>query len=195
MEKVKEFLKKRKWLIAVGISILSILYIISVTQIPSNKKVAPSATPSTNKIASFKSLVPGTATENDVNNALGNPISTTFTDGDKVNEYKSTVENIPNSAYFSNDKMVLFKETIGSNDNVTADTVMKTYGVSPNLLYTNIPNSSFNLYVYPSNGIAYVGHEDGTLFEIWYFQPTTIDEVLKTWGKDYSLNPSTQMVQ
>ena len=88
--------------------------------------------------------------------------------------------------------MSLIKEIVNSNDNIDASFVTNSYGIAPNMLYEDLSNSVFNLYVYPQNGIAYLGAADGTLKEIWYFQQTKLDDFIKNWGTGFSIDPPSQ---
>jgi len=59
------------------------------------------------------------------------------------------------------------------------------------VLYSQAPNASFDLFVYPANGIAYLGHSDGTILEIWYFPPVeNIDMFIENYGQGYGKEPS-----
>lgn len=149
----------------------------------------PSPTPINNSVATFGSLKPGVSTANDVINVLGRPIDTKNENGQTVSEYKSTNQYRFNQVTFVNGTATLIKEIVNSNDNKDASIITSIYGTAQKVLYEKLPSSVFNLYVYPGNGIAYLGAADGTLKEIWYFQPTTIDSFITDWGQDFSKTP------
>lgn len=192
MTKIMEFFKKNSWIwivIIVFVAIVGDYYLQKV-------RLQPSTTPTPiAQTASFKSIVPGISSESDLNKALGTPLKTTTQGGQTIDEYKSTSQYRNTIAIIQNGKVYLIKEVVSATDTTKADYITNTYGVAPNVLYENSPNSTFNLYVYPANGIAYLGHKDGTLQEIWYFQPTTIDNFKTLWASDYLTSPSTRILQ
>lgn len=193
MKKVIDFIKRNSWIwivVVVAAAYIGDLYL----QKKLNPQVGPTPTPVA-QIASFKSITPGISTELDLNKILGTPVKTVISGNEKIDEYKSTSELRLHSAIIENGKVVFIKEIISANDTTTASSITDIYGKAQNILYSKLPNSTFNLYAYPSNGIAYLGHADGTLLEIWYFQPTTVDNLLQTRATDYSLTPSTEILQ
>jgi hypothetical protein len=190
MKKILLIIKKY-WFLPL-ISLAAIAYIANLL-IKSSTPANP-LTPSSQE-ASFGSITPGIATQNDVNKILGMPLKTTQQQGQTINEYKSSVNLLPHTAYFTNNTLTVFKEIVSSVDKKDSSSITNIYGVAPNVLYSKSPNSSFNLYVYPSNGLAYIGHVDGTLLETWYFQPTTIENFMSKLAPDYLLSPPTEIVQ
>lgn len=161
-----------------------VLYIInSLLKPPAT--INPSPTP-VNKVATFGTIIPGASTEKDVSSVWGRPISTNEEGSQKTSEYKSTNQYRFNQAIFTNGTANLIKEIINSNDNKDASSITSVYGTAQDILYEKLPSSVFSLYVYPQNGIAYLGASDGTLKEIWYFQPTTIDRFIADWGQNFS---------
>lgn len=177
-----KFIKKYWLLILLGI--IPILFIINKALETKLTEIPPSSPPTSN-VASYKSLIPGESTENDVNNLLGYPVKVDQTDSVKIAEYKSTNPYRNHIVEFENKQISLIKEVVNKEDNKNADSIKSKYGLAPYILYNQYPTSTFNLYVYPKNGIAYLGHEDGTLLEIWYFKPIEIDEFINKWGKGY----------
>lgn len=172
----------------------AVLYVAKLIIVPTQTKISSSPTPSS-QVASFRSITPGVSTETDLKTLLGTPIKTTVDKNQNIDEFKSTSELRRHIAIVQSGKVIFFKEIVSAYDKTTAKDIINIYSVAPNILFNKLPNSTFNLYVYPSNGIAYIGHIDGTLLEIWYFQPTTIDDFTSKWGQDYSTSPNTEMVQ
>lgn len=80
-----------------------------------------------------------------------------------------------------------FKEIITSSENKTPRDLINVYGDTQNILYGNDAINGIFLYVYPDKGIAYLGNKSSnTLFEIWYFEPTTMDTFITNWASGYS---------
>jgi hypothetical protein len=192
MNKIVPFLKKYWW--AVIIFIVSVSYVgFGYLRTPGQTPVATSSTSPVSQIATFGSIRPGYNTENDLSKILGTPLSQSSSSGQLNLNYKSTSINSDrqDSAVVQNGKVIFVKEIVPSTDKRDASSITSIYGTASDILYSKLPDSSFNLYVYPANGIAYLGHPDGTLQEIWYFQPTTIQNFLVTWGRDYtSIQPT-----
>lgn len=186
MNKIKIFLKKYFWvwiLIIVTIAIIGDAFL-------QNAKTKPVfvATP-VPQVASYKSIVPGVATEAYLNKILGTPLKTTISGSVKTDEYTANNTLRHHIAIVQGQKVTFIKEIVSSSDTITTKDLISIYGVAPNILYSKLPNSTFNLYVYPANGIAYLGHKDGTLLEIWYFVPTSMNNFIDLWGQDYQTSP------
>src|SRR5258706_2880693 len=186
MKKLTGFIKK--YWILIMLVLAGILYVINFFLKGPISPVTPTPTP-INKIAAFGSLIPGVSNENDVLNVLGRPIDTKTENGLVTSQYKSTNQYRFNKVIFTNGTTKLIKEIVNSNDNKDASSITSIYGAPQYTLYEKLSNSVFNLYVYPQNRIAYLGATDGTLKEIWYFEPTTIDNFIKDWGQDFETTP------
>lgn len=182
MKKIFIFIKKY-WLIGLVV-VAVILYVVNLfIKGNTNFNPSPSATPGA---ATYKSLIPGVSTSNQVSTVLGIPIDTKTTSNQTVSEYSSTNKNRFHEVTFTNGVTALIKEVVNSNDNVESTYITDIYGVAPYILYNKIDNNPFNLYIYPQYGISYLGGGDDTVLEIWYFQPTTIDDFTKNWGTGFS---------
>lgn len=193
MNKLFNFIKRKKIFILAFVSTVSIIFIF--TKVNSNKKNVDNIQPSTNtssEVAKFKEIVPGnTYKEEEINKTLGAPVSSTLSGEVKINNYPSSNEYRTNDIEFINGEVDFIKEVVNLDDNRTAEDIRKIYGVTEYVLYENVSDSYFNLYVYPKNGIAYLGHNDGTILEIWYFKPTDINTFKSKWASSYSDKPFT----
>lgn len=192
MQKIISFIKKY-WILLFTV-LAAVLYIAKLIIVPAQTKVSPSPTPS-DQVASYKSIVPGVSTEADLKTLLGTPVKTTIDKNQSTDEFKSTSELRRHIATIQNGKVTFFKEIVSSNDKTTANDIINIYGSATDVLYSKLPNSVFKLYVYPQNGIAYIGASDGTLLEIWYFKPIDISNFISQWGQEYSTSPNTEVVQ
>lgn len=194
MNKIINFIKNKKIAFIGLISIFSIVFIfIKVNSSTPNdmKDVIPTSIPS-NKVASFNEIVPGKTNTERINELLGYPIESTKSGDLDISGYK-TQNQYRNHKVYSQEGLaeLIIEEIIDSSKN--ADDIRKIYGIAPEILYEKTPLSTFNLYIYPSNGIAYLGHKDGTITEIWYFVPATIEDFITKWGSDYSKEPSKEI--
>lgn len=191
MKKVFIFIKNYWVLIFVLLAIaLSIFNRLFVTKKPQ----ATSSTPVSKAVANYKSIVPGSTTQDKVNELLGFPVKTEGENGNLVAEYRSSNEYRNNVVMYKNGVASLIKEMVITSNDKDTSSITEQYGTAQYTLYDSDPTSVFNLHVYPSNGIAYLGADDGNLLEVWYFKPTTIEDFIKTWAEDYSVNKSTKSV-
>lgn len=194
MIKIFEFIKNKKLILITIISMSSLIFIVYKINNDQDKIIqgTPISSPISG-IANFEEIIPGKTSIERINELLGKPLSSTSSGDLDVSNYKST-NQYRNHRVYSKDGLaeLVIEEVI--NKSKTAKDIQKIYGVAPESLYSQSPNSSFKLYIYAGKGIAYLGHVDGTILEIWYFVPTTIDNFIETWGKDYSKVRSTENV-
>ena len=183
-----EIVKRKKFFILGVISLISIVFILFKTS--STKQVTTKPTPfSTNKIADFKSIVPNQTSLDRINELLGYPVETRK-DGDfTINEYRSTNKYRNHTIEIKKGLAIFIRQEIISGEQKASD-IQKIYGLAPYMLYSQAASATFNLFVYPNNGIAYLGHKDGTILEIWYFSPTTIEDFINNYGDGYGYEPS-----
>lgn len=189
MGKIKNYIKTHKEIVVIIIIAALLVANQFIKENPNGSVSTPSVTPVELKPVSYKSITPGTSSESQLNKDLGTPINKKEDNGQTILEFKSTNQYRNNEAIVENGKVVFIKEIVNFEDNKKSDSITKVNGQAPYTLYESKPNSSFNLYVYPNKGLAYLGHPDGTLLEVWYFVPvSTIQDFVSKWGKDYSFN-------
>ena len=187
MTKITEFIRKRRLFIFISAIIIPTLLIFFVLK--NEKKPTISITTTTpvpnDKTASFNNIVPGETSQERINELLGFPLNTEDKDGKTFLDYKTSNQYRNHTIVIKNGIVILIKEIVNKEDNINADIIREKYGVAPNILYEQKFSSTFDLYVYPGNGIAYLGHQDGTILEVWYFQPTDIDNFIESWANNY----------
>jgi hypothetical protein len=193
MGKVFNFIKK--YWVLILIALMLVLVIIDKFIIPDKKVSQTVSTPKSNRVADYKSIQPGKSKLEEINSLLGYPIEQSEKDGNIIAEYRSSSNYRNNLVTVQNGVATLIKEIVTATDNKKSQDIIQEYGEAPFVLYDQKPSSTFNLYVYPTNGIAYLGHEDGTLLEVWYFQPIDIDSFISTWAKDYSKEKTTETLK
>lgn len=187
MQKIKELLQKKPILKTVLVFLVITLGFIFFNQTKEKKVTVPTQTSTSSEIATFEGISPGTAfNEDEINEKLGFPVSTKEEkDGVEVSDYRSTNEYRNNQLKIQNGTIKFIREVVNLDAKKSSEDIIKTFGISTYVLYNKDSSSVFDLYVYPNNGIAYLGHEDGTLLEIWYFQPTDINNFIETWATNY----------
>lgn len=193
MNKIISYLKVKKIIILATVSLLATVFI--VIQINRNKKekINNVPAPKTNiQVASYKEIMTGDQfNEDKINNLLGFPTESTSSGEIKINKYRSSNEYRTNELMIKNGVVDFIREVVNPKDNKNANDIRNTYGVADAILYERSSNSYFNLYVYFKNGIAYLGHDDGGVLEIWYFKPTGIDSFIQNYAPNYQKTPFT----
>lgn len=169
--------KSRKILLVVVLVALATFYLRP-------KLTAPIENVPGTKGASYDTLVPGFSSKSDAIEKLGAPLN--GPDSPSL-EFKSSNPNLPHEVIIANDKVVFIKEIIKVEGGKTSNDIIELYGEALKVLYGPDSIHGFNLYVYPDKGIAYLGHiKEPLLLEIWYFQPTTLQEFKAKWASGYS---------
>lgn len=177
---------KFSYLLGLGIFILIIAVFVYLFI---NKKPVNNNTKSNPNQVIFKNITPGLSDQKDLEKNLGKPSDVKIDGNEIINLYKVDKDLRMDSAIISNNKVIFIKQIVSPENPVKADQFTQKYGKSTEILYENSPNSVFSLYTYPQNGFAFLGAEDGTLLEIWYFIPTTFENFKKTWGQGYLTKP------
>ncbi|KKS96218.1 MAG: hypothetical protein UV71_C0001G0092 [Microgenomates group bacterium GW2011_GWC1_43_13] len=173
------------------ISVISIGYIILVSLPKGNLQKKTSSIPKTG--ASYNDLTPGVSTIDDVQKTLGTPVKETQNDAVTLLEYESSNPNFNNEFNLRSGVLYFVKQQVTESDKISITNINEKYGSYEYVLYGPLSTSSFNLYVYPNKGVAYVGNQySGIVFEIWYFPPTTIEDFKTQYASDYTetLRPS-----
>lgn len=183
--------KYKKAIVVIAIVVFS-LFIIFLNIGDKEKKPEVVTSQTENKIISLKNIVPGKTSVEKINELLGTPIESTKSGSLDIYNYKSSNQYRQHQVYSKDGLSELIVEEIVNGEKTSYD-IQRIYGAPPEILYEKTLTSFFNLYVYPNNGIAYLGHEDGTILEVWYFVPTKIEDFISKWGSGFSREPSKEI--
>ena len=179
------FSSKKVWAIILLILLIIIVIIFTNTNYNTNN---PPPTPfDSSKQTDFKGIKPGTTNQENLNEILGTPKDSKNTGLQDLLSYASSNEYRDHEVITENGKVVFIKEIINEDNNINTETLINKYGNPQYTLYDQRPNSVFNLYVYTDLGLAYLGHEDKTILEIWYFIPMSLADFNYKWAPNYSL--------
>ncbi len=194
MNKIITFLKEKKLILLAIISVLSIILIVSLTNKKNEETNNPTPTTQSNtQITRYKDISTGEVfNEDKINNLLGFPTESTSSGEIKINKYRSSNEYRMNELMIKNGEVDFIREVVNPDDNKNANDIRDTYGVADVILYEKYSDSILDLYVYSNSGIAYLGHIDGGIFEIWYFKPTDIDSFIENYAPNYQKTPFTE---
>lgn len=172
--------KKILTIFLVFLSTVSVVFIVVKTR---QNKTTTTPLPKNTAQAIYKSITPGLSTTKDVTELLGNPVKSE----ENLSEYTSQSPNRNNKISFENNTVSIVKEIITYKDNKRTTDVIEIYGVAEKILYGPDAEAGFFLFVYPSNGLAYIGNPMGkTLLEIWYFPPMDINDFKTKYASEYS---------
>ena len=176
----------KKKLITLGAVILALLSMFFLYLLTTRK---PNTLPSQAiPNVSFKSLVPGESTEEDVIDLLGNPkIEGVDRDNGHLLEFDSDSSVYNNQITLDNGVVDIIKEIVTLKNPKYADGIKRFYGEPKYVLYGSDSYAGFNLYVYAESGVAYLGNPDsGLLLQIWYFPSTTYEMFKEKYASEYS---------
>jgi len=187
MRKLLSTFLKYKFVVLILVVLISAVVLARTTPIEEKLTTAPQGG------ASYKSIVPGISSEKEVIDKLGNPLNTKTEADKKILEYQSTSPFVPHKFTLENNTVILVKEIVTLEDKISSQVLKQKYGEPPYKLFDQTSYSStFFLFVYPEKGIAYLGHQDGTVIEVWYFQPTNLNTFMQKYAPNYSLNLPVQ---
>lgn len=183
--KLLTYIKNNKYLTLLLVSILSVLLIYYLIQ---RNSTSSQNTPKY-QIVKYSNLTLGISTRNDVIKEIGQP-QKEYDEGQfKYLEYETSNPNFNDIFKFKSGSLTYIKKIIPLNDNTTFSEMVEKHGIAEAILYG--PGSSIGLYLYsyPTQGIAFLGHQvSGLLTEIWYFEPTNYEFFRQNYTDGYSDN-------
>lgn len=175
---------------ALILTFLILIIVLGFFIVKNSKKEPPQIS---TKGPEYNGLTPGGSNKSDVTSKLGTPLKETLDGNNLTLEYKSQSNpNFNNEYLLRSDSLVFVKQYVTASDNIFITDIAKKYGTYEHVLYGNKSQNGFDLYVYPSKGIAYIGHQQaGIVLEIWYFQPTDLTNFVNNFAADYSETPES----
>lgn len=181
----KIFTKKFLYLLLISLSLTATIFIISKVY---NNSLGSRGTPTPSPFSTqidFQKIIPGVSSKSDVISLLGKPL---IEEGNTI-EYKSSSPNFNHQVIFDQEKVSFVKEivTLKEKDTKKAQNIIKVYGEPKKMFFGPDAEAGFYLFVYPENGVAYIGHpESGMLLEIWHFPPTDMESFVNKYAQGYS---------
>lgn len=178
---------RKKFQKIINFSFLLLIFLSFVAYIVYKNKITDKNIPAIPEGVSYLSIFPGLTKETEMQKIMGNPLNISTNDKQKIYEYSSLSKFRNNEVITSDGTVDFIREIVTSNGKMVKD-ITSLYGEPEYFLYQMSELNIFNLYVYPSKGLAYVANLGGYILEIWYFTPTTIDDFVSKWGEGYSFN-------
>ena len=190
---VLNYLKNHKFLVFVLFVVIFTIALGVLFTSTFNSDTKPSEVKKPQNQASYKSISPGISTKEEVIDMLGEPKKEEENNSKTRLEYISETLARNHEVITENETVVFIKEIITINENRSTKEITDKYGNTEYILYGQHSAVDIYLYIYPEAGIAYEGDPaDGTIIEIWYFEPTTFENFKQTWGKNHSPSPPIQ---
>lgn len=121
---------------------------------------------------------------------LGQPVRDIQENNNETLFYNSTSKTRSDQIIIEGGVVVMIKKMISYGDPEKISDINNVYGLSKYSLYGPDSEGGNKLYVYPDNGIAYIGKPQfDTLEEIWHFVPMSIKDFREKWAPNYSDTP------
>lgn len=156
-------------LLAIGLTTLVVISLIS------RDKTSPQSTAG---VAWQDTVVPGSTTKEELEAKLGPPKEVTEENGQLTYAYESGSEFLPHTVSFDDNKVTLVKEKIIAGEQNTLDLFRQKYGPEDTQLYEDQPTSLAGYFWGELGLLIFANKIDGTIFEIWYFPPTSYQQFL-----------------
>lgn len=177
--------KRKIVLIITFLFILIFVYLIVRRQTAIEEPVT-SPTPDSQTENPIELIEPGVTNEIKMREILGVPNKTEQTEGGALFYYDSPIINYDNRLLVNNGEVKLIKEQLDvSKPLLKIHDFLPNPSSEPTQKYSATYGDAIAVYLYPQDGMAFVAHTfDQSVYEIWRFEPTSIIEILNTWGSN-----------
>lgn len=168
---------KAEWLLIIlGVASVGLVTLAIVSF--KGKVNSPQASPSPRVVAWKNNIIAGTTTTAELQQKLGQPQQVEQEEGKLTYLYPSTNKYRPHQVEIRQEKVAIIKEQIiGSEKGKLAD-YLALYG-QPETLVFGQHGSFAPGHFWGESGLVVFGNKnDGTIIEIWYFKPTSLDDFL-----------------
>lgn len=139
----------------------------------------------------WRNIQVGSDTKEEVIGKLGSPLSaTTSAAGWEQLDFQSTNQYWPHEVFFQKDKSTLVRERLLDPKSGELQTYITQYGSPDEVMNNSLSGLEFYLHVFASSGIAVNANPStGTVFEVWYFPPTTLEKFKQTYATEIGYYP------
>ncbi|NCN03858.1 MAG: hypothetical protein GW942_02170 [Candidatus Pacebacteria bacterium] len=138
----------------------------------------------------WNGITPGYSKQEQLIKMMGEPLDIIETENGSEIKYKSDFPAVPNKVETNKEGTVQFiKEYLLYDETHLLSQYISEYG-EPNIsLIDNESGDAFKAHVFLDEGLVIVAHNvDGSVEQKWYFEPTTAEIFLSSWGNNLSLN-------
>lgn len=178
-----EIIKRRRLIVAlVVIIIVALLYgILSARKEATEKPDGPSGRVG---IETSEGIKPGITTPSDLEKIRTPREVQQNPDGASTYVFGQKTDPNPDEAVIENDKVVFFKKRPTQEDFSNISQVIEKYKNPDFILFSSIPDSI--VFIFLDEGLAVIADKDsGVIHELRYFVPTTKENFIQGWGKDF----------
>lgn len=128
---------------------------------------------------SWKSnIVAGKTTKEELETKLGPPVKTQIAEDQLSYFYPSANQYRPHEIEFSQETISIIKEQVIGAERGTLDDYIQKYGQPEKILYGEHGTFAPGHFWGQVGLLVFAGQFDKTIVEIWYFTPTTADNLL-----------------
>ena len=167
-------------LVIVGIGIILLMVLGLLWERPK----APSLPSSPSQASSSEGIVPGTSSVSDLEKLTGELAVIPNDDGTVTHTYGLETDPQPIEVIVKDGWVAFLKKRPTSKDPLLLEEYVKRFGEYDLSLYSHEPG--FKAYVFLDAGLVVIAHEvKGDVIELQYFTPTTKEDFLASWGKDF----------
>lgn len=140
--------------------------------------------PPTNQPNSWDQITPGYSKIDQVNQQLGQPIDQQPYGQGLQYSYTSSYPTLPNEVVVDSSGTVRFmKEFLSPGNFEKLETFTSLYGQPDLVLFDTEIGDSLQANVFLPEGIVVLAHiADGSVQQKWYFEPTSSETFLQSWG-------------
>lgn len=160
--------------------ILAVAFVMGVISYFITSKSKPSVLPPALQVHSWKGVVPGKTTTQEIQKSLGAPLSSVPTGTGVVLTYPSSNEYWNNEITTQQNRVVFVKERAFPLTEGSYEERKKNFTSTPIQLYGPDSIIDICLFVYVEQGTALLANPNtNVLYEQWYFPPTTFNQFLQ----------------
>lgn len=179
---------KSEWLL-IFLAIISIsLITLTIYSFGKHKTALPEPNQKIKQVAWQNNIFTGTTTKEELESKLGEPIKVTQTDQKLSYLYPSQSQYRPHEVIFEQDTAVLIKEQVIGNEKGTLNNYTQKYGLPESIIYGQHGTAAPGHYWGSRGFLVFANIYDGTIVEIWYFEPQVLSEFLAK-NPDFNTEP------
>lgn len=155
--------------------------------------LTPLPTPPENAPNSWQGVVPGYSKLDSAVDTFGQPIGSRRVSAGTEYSFTSPIQVFPHQVVTDDQGTITFmKEYLSYKDERNLSEYTEKYGPADLVLKDEGSRDSLDAHVFLDEGLVILAHvADGAVEQIWYFEPTTAETFLASWGKN--LTPEAQV--
>lgn len=176
--------------IGIGMAAILIALIFVIARRPPKSSVLPPPLPPS--ALQWKDIKMGQDNKTQVEVKLGPPLSTkNLAENKEVSTYQSSNQYWPHEVEYVNGIATLVKQRQLHSKKFELFEYAKKYGQPEKIVPTKDSGFGIDLYIYTKKGFALKAHRvEGEIFEIWHFQPTTLEDFLQKYSQEIGTDPT-----